>query len=171
MKSILFRLIGAACAWACASLCAQPIDSAEKKRLASEREVIEAKFQQVQAECQKRFSVTSCVKEASKQRSAALDPIRKQELAIRERERKQQAQEQMDKLEKRKSSSVTKQTIDNQTRVRAAKTGEITVNQREESEKRHSEKVKNAQEHRLKVLNAQQERKKPGAASLPIPGQ
>jgi colicin import membrane protein len=171
MKSILIRLTGAAFAGVCMSLCAQPTNAEEKQRFSEEREAIESKYQQAHTECQKRFSVTSCLKEVGKERAAALEPIRKQELAIREKERKQQAQEQMDKLEKRKSNSSAKQTSENQTRVRTLRTGEITVNQREESQKRHAEKVRSAQEHRQKILSTQQDRKKPLAASLPIPSQ
>ena len=142
-------------------------DADEKLRLSKEREVIEQRFKQAEAACQTRFSVTSCVKEASKERAAALDPIRKQELAIRDRERKQQAQDQLNKLEKRKATAANKQNAEASASQRALKPGEITVTQRKDAEMRHAEKLKSAEEHREKVLQARKDRKKPPAAGLP----
>lgn len=150
---------------------AQPVEADEKSRLSQQRDLIEQRYKEAEAACQKRFVVTSCVKEAAKERSLALEPVRKQELQIREQERKQQTEDQLKKLERRKAEAANKQSAENGGRAKGGKPVDMTLTQRQEKEKRHADKLRSAEEHRAKVLQAQKERQKPPAASLPVTGQ
>ncbi|MFM2111747.1 MAG: hypothetical protein RLZZ271_407 [Pseudomonadota bacterium] len=155
--------------FASASAVAQSADINEKQRLSQEKEAIEQRYQQAEAECKRRFVVTSCIKDASRQRTQELDPIRKRELAMREQERREQSDAQLRKLERRRAEAERRQSNTSTVQVAPSKPPSISLTQRQDHEMRHAEKMKSAENHRLKVEQAAKERRKPAAAGLPIP--
>jgi hypothetical protein len=68
---------------------AQPINiEAERGRISVERALHESTFLQMERTCYARFAVFDCLLQARKDRRAALDPLRRQELILNEMERK-----------------------------------------------------------------------------------
>ena len=67
--------------------------AAERKRIATERAIVEQRFQAQQAECAQRFAVNACLDSAPQARREALSPLRQQELLLADAERRQRAQQ------------------------------------------------------------------------------
>ena len=78
-------------------------DQAERERLKAERTAIEARFNEQEKACRARFAVTDCVKDAQRERNAALGNVRRQERILNDAERKQRAAERQKELEERNS--------------------------------------------------------------------
>jgi colicin import membrane protein len=76
-------------------------DSAEKERLKKQREAIEAEHAQREQACHQQFVVNSCLEKARIDRQQALQTVRTQELAIEDAERRERAQAQAERLEKK----------------------------------------------------------------------
>lgn len=62
---------------------------AERARLRTEREAVEATFKRKQAECEARFVVTSCVEDARREQREALARLRHREAELNDAERKE----------------------------------------------------------------------------------
>jgi colicin import membrane protein len=76
-------------------------DSAEKERLKKQREAIEAEHAQREQACHQQFVVNSCLEKARVERQKALQTVRTQELAIEDAERRERAQAQAERLDKK----------------------------------------------------------------------
>jgi hypothetical protein len=76
-------------------------DSAEKERLKKQREAIEAEHAQREKVCHQQFVVNSCLEKARIDRQKALQTVRTQELALEDAERRERAQAQAERLEKK----------------------------------------------------------------------
>jgi len=76
-------------------------DSAEKERLKKQREAIEAEHAQREKACHQQFVVNSCLEKARVDRQKALQTVRTQELVIEDAERRERAQAQAERLEKK----------------------------------------------------------------------
>lgn len=61
--------------------------ASERQRLQAERSGIEQKHEASMRACWQRFAVNDCLREARRQRHAALDPLRAQELELNAQER------------------------------------------------------------------------------------
>lgn len=61
--------------------------AAERQRLDSERSAIEQRHDTLMRECWQRFAVNDCLREVRRQRHAALDPLRAEELELNAQER------------------------------------------------------------------------------------
>lgn len=72
--------------------------SAERERLQAAREAIEQAHLARTRECWQRFAVNDCLREMRRSRDAALDPIRRQELALNAQERAWQAEQRDERL-------------------------------------------------------------------------
>ena len=90
-------------AWLLLLLCglAQADDSAEKERLKKERAAVEAEHKQREQACHQQFAVNACLEKARVDRQKALQTVRTQELAIEDAERRDRAQAQAERLNKK----------------------------------------------------------------------
>ena len=68
-------------------------DAAQRQQIKTERADAEARFKQAEADCNKRFIVSSCIAEAQAQRRGAVNELRMRELALDEAKRKADAEE------------------------------------------------------------------------------
>jgi colicin import membrane protein len=71
----------------------KPSSQAERERIAKQRQVAEAQYAQREAECKRRFVVTSCIDQARADRRQSLDNLHQQEIALDEVERQQRSAE------------------------------------------------------------------------------
>ena len=78
----------------CITAQADPVSDSQAARLAQERQqldearaVIESAYAMQQRECWQRFAVNDCLREARRQRHAALDPLRAKSLQLNAQER------------------------------------------------------------------------------------
>ena len=72
--------------------------SQDKKRIAEARAKADADLAAQEAECRTRFAVTPCLLDVREQHRAIVDPLRRDELAIDERERRQRAADRLEHL-------------------------------------------------------------------------
>ncbi len=77
----------------------------ERARIASERAVLNSKFDAQDQECLTRFIVTSCRDEVRLQRIRSLDPLNRQEAILNDIDRKATAAKQQQKLDDKTSAS------------------------------------------------------------------
>ena len=68
-------------------------DAAQRKQIRAERAAGEARFRQAEAECNKRFVVSSCIAEAQADRRRTVDELRLRELTLDEAKRAADAEE------------------------------------------------------------------------------
>jgi hypothetical protein len=86
-------LLIAALAQAQAPTADKPSSQAERERIAKQRQVAEVQYAQREAECKRRFVVTSCIDQARADRRQSLDNLHQQEIALDEVERQQRSAE------------------------------------------------------------------------------
>lgn len=78
----------------------QPIDiAAERLRIAQERARHETIYAQAEIACYRRFAVFDCLQIARKNRRAALDDLRRQELVLNDEDRKRAAAQTLQRIE------------------------------------------------------------------------
>lgn len=75
--------------------------SEDKKRIAEARARADADLATQEAECQTRFAVTPCLLDAREKHRAIVDPLRRDELTLDERERKQRAADRLGRLSRK----------------------------------------------------------------------
>jgi len=75
--------------------------SEDKKRIAEARAQADADLAMQEAECQTRFAVTPCLLDARERHRAIVEPLRRDELTIDERERKQRAADRLGRLSRK----------------------------------------------------------------------
>ncbi|KQU66052.1 MULTISPECIES: hypothetical protein [unclassified Rhizobacter] len=81
-------------AFAAVGACAaEPSSQAERERIAKQRQAAEVQYAQREAECKRRFVVTSCIDQARADRRQSLDNLHQQEIALDEVERQQRSAE------------------------------------------------------------------------------
>ena len=82
----------AAAMLACCHLAVATV-SEDRKRIAEARAQADAALAAQEAECKTRFAVTPCLLDAREQHRAIVDPLRRDQLTLDERERQQRAAE------------------------------------------------------------------------------
>lgn len=80
---------------------AQAAASADKKRIAEARAKADADLAAQEAECKTRFAVTPCLLDARERHRAIVDPLRRDELTVDERERRQRAADRLGHLSRK----------------------------------------------------------------------
>ncbi len=80
---------------------AQAAASDDKKRIAEARAKADADLAAQEAECKTRFAVTPCLLDAREQHRAIVDPLRRDELTVDERERRQRAADRLRHLSRK----------------------------------------------------------------------
>ena len=73
-------------------------DASERERINKAKSQADAKLAQKELECQERFAVTDCVLAARKEHRSVVEPLRKESLALDDKERKQRAAERTERL-------------------------------------------------------------------------
>jgi colicin import membrane protein len=92
--------------------------AAQRARIKSERNQVEAEFGARQKQCYAKFAVNDCLNAAKSQRREKLADLRRQEISLNDAERKRKAAERSGSLEER--ASPDKQEAEAQRRARAA---------------------------------------------------
>ena len=78
---------------------AQPFDiEGERSRIGQERAREEARSRKEDAACYARFAVTDCLREVRLRRREVMDRLRRQEVAVNDAERRQKAQDTMNRI-------------------------------------------------------------------------
>lgn len=80
---------------------AQAATSEDKKRIAEARAKADADLAAEEAECTTRFAVTPCLLDAREKHRAIVDPLRRDELTVDERERRQRAADRLERLSRK----------------------------------------------------------------------
>jgi hypothetical protein len=80
-------------------------DASERERINKAKSQADAKLAQKELECQERFAVTDCVLAARKEHRSVVEPLRKESLALDDKERKQRAAERTERLRAKAESA------------------------------------------------------------------
>lgn len=75
--------------------------SDDKKRIAEARAKADADLAAQEAECRTRFAVTPCLIDAREKHRAVVEPLRRDELMVDERERRQRAADRLERLSRK----------------------------------------------------------------------
>jgi hypothetical protein len=76
-------------------------DSAARERLLRERAAVQARYAQREADCRTRFAVTDCLNDAKRARRDALAPLRREEIALDDAQRRRRAAIRQDEIRSR----------------------------------------------------------------------
>lgn len=80
-------------------------DASERERINKAKSQADTKLAQKELECQERFAVTDCVLAARKEHRSVVEPLRKESLALDDKERKQRAAERTERLRAKAESA------------------------------------------------------------------
>ena len=80
-------------------------DASERERINKAKSQADAKLAQKELECQERFAVTDCVLAARKEHRSVVEPLRKESLALDDKERKQRAAERTERIRTKAESA------------------------------------------------------------------
>ena len=80
-----------------------PDDTALRARISERRDLLESDFARVQQDCYARFAVSDCLVQARRERRAALDELRRQEVALNQQVRQAKALADLDRLDRKLS--------------------------------------------------------------------
>jgi len=80
-------------------------DASERERINKAKSQADAKLVQKELECQERFAVTDCVLAARKEHRSVVEPLRKQSLALDDKERQQRAAERTERIRAKAESA------------------------------------------------------------------
>jgi len=80
-------------------------DSSERERISKAKSDADAKLAQKEQECQERFAVTDCLIAARKEHRSVVEPLRKETLALDDKERKQRAAERNERVRAKTESA------------------------------------------------------------------
>jgi hypothetical protein len=80
-------------------------DASERERINKAKSQADAKLSQKELECQERFAVTDCVLAARKEHRSVVEPLRKQSLALDDKERQQRAAERTERIRAKAESA------------------------------------------------------------------
>lgn len=80
-------------------------DASERERINKAKSQADTKLAQKELECQERFAVTDCVLAARKEHRSVVEPLRKESLALDDKERKQRAAERTERLRTKAESA------------------------------------------------------------------
>jgi hypothetical protein len=83
-------------------------DAAERQRIAAEQAEVEKAYATREAECRRRFIVTSCLDAARRDRREAVERLRQQEVVLDEAQRKQRAAQRIEEIRSKVSADEAK---------------------------------------------------------------
>ncbi|MBG6082637.1 preprotein translocase subunit SecD [Rubrivivax gelatinosus] len=101
-------LLAASWAALAASATSDLDDRAERSRIAAERSAAESRYAAEEAECRKRFVVTTCVDEAKARRRETLGRLKHQELVLDEQDRRRRAAARLQAIEEKQREAAAR---------------------------------------------------------------
>lgn len=174
-------MIGVLWAVACAAQAQWPSEAerqAESSRLDMRRQQLEDAYNQDMRACYQQFNVTSCRLQARDRRIEAHVQLRKDELALKDLERrikaetaKQRMADRDNEVQQQQAQLEREQAVQN-AQARAQRQAEKQAEHDAKGGEReaYERKQREAQAHRDNLEKKRRERDKPPAAPLPVPG-
>jgi len=83
-------------------------DAAERQQIKAERAAAEERFKQAEADCNKRFVVSSCIAEAQAQRRGSVEGLRMRELTLDEAKRTADAEESARRVQAKQAEAASR---------------------------------------------------------------
>ena len=124
MKKILLAALialGSLPSWAQSNAAAGNADfEAERSRLAAERAAIEARFEKERTACYQKFAVEDCLRDSRTRRRSETDHIKRQEAAINDIERQRRGAAELEKLDRKATTTRPEDTPEKQEEARKA---------------------------------------------------
>jgi len=180
-------VLAMAIAAAAAGVRAEDTDaSARLEHLQRERDAIDARYRQQQAECAGRFTVTACIDDAKAKRRQALEPLDRERAALEEQTRRRRAAERLQRIEDKRREAAQRQPPPLETRKSSVigalpdappRAGRPTPARppaqprlpRAGASQAYEKRQQEAEEHRAAVNKRNEARQRPPAAPLPAP--
>ncbi len=166
-------------------------DAAERQRISSERQAVEARFEAAQRDCAGRFLVNDCLDNARQARRMALEPLQRQQHLLDDARRRARAAERLQAIQARDAaprpgasaapaasvpspnaaaaapaSAPVRRAVRSPANVAAADT---QARQRQARAQQRALAAE-ARQQAVQARNARRDAKKPAAAGLPVPG-
>ncbi len=166
-------------------------DAAERQRISSERQAVEARFEAAQRDCAGRFLVNDCLDNARQARRMALEPLQRQQHLLDDARRRARAAERLQAIQARDAaprsgasaapaasvpspnaaaaapaSAPVRRAVRSPANVAAADT---QARQRQARAQQRALAAE-ARQQAVQARNARRDAKKQAAAGLPVPG-
>jgi hypothetical protein len=134
-----------ALALAAAAVHAQAPDvGAERERIERERAAADARFAEAQKACRGKFAVNDCIEKASRERNAVVSELKRQQLVIKDAERKRNAAARQKEIDERSSPEQQQRAADQRAKALADQKGR-EAQAAEKAAKRAAEEAKREQ--------------------------
>lgn len=174
-RGLIFWLLWAA---ACAAQAQWPSEAerqAQSSRLDMRRQQLEDSYNQDMRLCYQQFNVTSCRLQARDRRIEANVELRKEELALKDLERRIKAAQRMadrnNEAQQQQAQREREQAVQNaQEREQRQAEKQAEHDAKGGEREAYERKQREAQAHRDNLEKKRRERDKPPAAPLPVPG-
>ena len=80
----------------------------QRQQIKTDRAAVDARYKQVEADCNKRFAVSGCIADAQAQRREAMTGLRQRELALDEAQRQADAEESARRVQAKQAEAASK---------------------------------------------------------------
>lgn len=183
---------GAWLLWAGVVAAAPADDSAERARIASDRQAVEARYDAARRDCETRFVVNDCLDQARQARRAALEPLQRQIHLLDDARRRERAVERLRVIQARQAAAAERPALATAaapasaasaapplpvrravrpppTAAASASAAALAAQQRQA---RQQQRLQQAQAHQAAVQarNARRDAQRKPAEGLPVPG-
>ena len=183
---------GAWLLWAGVVAAAPADDSAERARIASDRQAVEARYDAARRDCETRFVVNDCLDQARQARRAALEPLQRQIHLLDDARRRERAVERLRVIQARQAAAAERPALATAaapasaasaapplpvrravrplpTAAASASAATLAAQQRQA---RQQQRLQQAQAHQAAVQarNARRDAQRKPAEGLPVPG-
>jgi hypothetical protein len=183
------------CAWlllAGAVVAAPADDTAERARIAADRQAVEARYEAARRDCETRFVVNDCLDQARQDRRAALEPLQRQIHLLDDARRRERAVERLRVIQARQSAAAERPALATaaapasaasaapplpvRRAVRppppAAASASAAALAAQQRQARQQQRLQQARAHQAAVQarNAERDAQRKPAAGLPVPG-
>lgn len=99
---------------------------AERSRIASERQQVEARFKAEETACYQKFAVNDCIDAGRAERREKLADLRRQEISLNDAERKRKGAEQVQRMEDKQKDQVPPQPMQQRERGKLTPQGKAS---------------------------------------------
>jgi hypothetical protein len=172
-------LLTLCCGWAMAN---PTSDQVERDRIAQARVQIQATHDKDMLQCKQEFAVTDCEQRVAKIKRARWDQLNREELVLKDQERKRKAAKQLKKLDERAKnrtlSNAPDDSLQSKQKIKIAKPNAVPaqsvdseqarLHAENQSQAKYEEKLRAAQNHQEKARQSGQLRFKPGASLISV---
>lgn len=192
------RGLPTAVAWALALLCgavaaAPDTDAAERERIATERQAVEARYEAARQDCETRFVVNPCLDQARQDRRAALEPLQRQIHLLDDARRRARAVDRVRSIQARESQAAAMPALSPaapatmasaaasppsprppptvRRAVRPPPSASAAAQAAQQRQAQQQQRLKDAEAHQdaVQARNARRDAQRPPAAGLPVP--